>query len=111
MVSDAVAIPWPTHTSPFVVEPIHLPYFPEAMVECLFCISLAHRIMRTSATMPSDKRLILAKRLQDHRGKSIRLLAADLAGEETRTSDATLVTIFTFLLSEARNLTSRITQI
>lgn len=102
MVPDATAFPWTSPNNPYRVNCIFIPYLPEAMLESLICTALAHRIMQTSHEIGSERTLILAKKLQHHRGKSIRLLANDIDDMNTHTTDLTLVTIITLLLSEVR---------
>lgn len=84
---------------PFYLDRIHLPYIPPAIMEMIICSTLTHRILRVSHNMDSETCKTLARRLQEHRGKSIRLLSEELASPQFYTF-STLVCVFAFLLCE-----------
>ncbi|PWI71737.1 hypothetical protein PCL_11831 [Purpureocillium lilacinum] len=75
---------------------------PEPIKEALISTALGHRILQSSNERPGDETAILATRLQTHRGAAIRTLADALSQPKTQTSDAVIVSIFVFLLSETQ---------
>ncbi|CEJ91541.1 hypothetical protein VHEMI07243 [[Torrubiella] hemipterigena] len=105
MIPDAAAFLWNSPSNPYRIDPIFIPYLPQAMMESMICTALAHRIMQTSHDIGSQKTLILAKKLQRHRGEAIRLLGEDLADPNLCTGDATLLTVISLLLSEIQQCT------
>jgi len=76
---------------------------PEPIKEALISTALGHRILQSSNERPGDETAILATRLQTHRGAAIRTLADALSQPKTQTSDAVIVSIFVFLLSEVQS--------
>ncbi|KAK4040943.1 fungal-specific transcription factor domain-containing protein [Parachaetomium inaequale] len=68
------------------------PYLPRSFTQSIVCTSLCHRILQSSDAPPSDQ-VVLARKLQRHRGDALRALTADLAQQELQTSDFTLASI------------------
>ncbi|KAK5995378.1 Phomenoic acid biosynthesis cluster-specific transcriptional regulator-like protein [Cladobotryum mycophilum] len=81
--------------------PLHAAaYMPTAIAESMICIALGHRILQCRDTFNDPNQLVLAKRLQSHRGSAIRALSEDLGRPDCHANDETLVSILTFLFSE-----------
>lgn len=86
--------------SPYYLPEQYISYMLPPVIESLTCVALGHRILQSVDNLDSKDSMILAKRLQSHRGKAISLLSAELRNPDTQTSDETLVCILIFLLSE-----------
>lgn len=86
--------------SPYYLPEQYVSYMLPPVIESLTCVALAHRMLQSVDTLDSSDSIILAKRLQSHRGKAISLLSEELRKLDTQTSDETLVCILIFLLSE-----------
>lgn len=80
------------------MPPITASYLPRSFTQSIVCTSLCHRILQSRNAAPSDQ-VVLARRLQRHRGDALRALTADLAKEE-EPSDVTLASVLTLLLVE-----------
>ncbi|KAL2128554.1 hypothetical protein VTI74DRAFT_9026 [Chaetomium olivicolor] len=85
--------------SPYFMPRSTAPYLPQAFNESIVCTSLCHRILQSRDAPPSDQ-LVLARRLQRHRGEALRALTGDLAKPEGQSSDLTLASVLLLLLVE-----------
>lgn len=81
--------------SPFCVDARSIKYLAPSVIESVISVSLGHRMLQSG-----DESVELAKRLQSHRGKAIRLLTSELSAYRQETADVTLLSIFIFLLAE-----------
>lgn len=99
IVPDLVAIPWAAQDL-YTMKKAYIPYMPPVILESIICSSLAHKILQTSHNMPSQESLVLVKRLQQHRGTTIKLMTDDLDGDWASVSDITLASMISFLLTE-----------
>ncbi|CEJ79828.1 hypothetical protein VHEMI00045 [[Torrubiella] hemipterigena] len=104
---DMVAIPWAAHDL-YALEKAYIPYMPPVILESIICSSLAHKILQTSHNMPSDESLVLVKRLQQHRGTTIKLMTDELEGDWGSVTDVTLASMICFLLTEMHHCVSPI---
>lgn len=86
--------------SPYYLPEQYISYMLPPVIESLTCVALGHRILQSVDNLDSKGSMVLAKRLQSHRGKAISLLSAELRKPDTQTSDETMVCILIFLLSE-----------
>jgi hypothetical protein len=86
------------HGSPYWMPPITASILPRSFTQSIVCTSLCHRILQSSDAAPSDQ-IVLARRLQRHRGDALRALTADLA-KEGEPSDVILASVLTLLLVE-----------
>ena len=84
--------------TPYWMPPITASFLPRSFTQSIVCTSLCHRILQSSHAAPSDQ-VVLARRLQRHRGDALRALTADLA-KEGEPSDVTLASVLTLLLVE-----------
>lgn len=85
--------------TPYFMPCSTAPYLPRSFTQCFVCTSLCHRLLQSGAALQSDQ-LVLARRLQRHRGDALRALTADLASPEHQTSDLTLASVIVLLLVE-----------
>lgn len=83
------------------MSPTYLPYVPHAIRENLVCVALAHRILRGGDGTEAN-RLVLSRRLQHHRGTTIRLLVDYLDKSGTKHHEGILSAVLSFLLAEVR---------
>ncbi|KAL2194770.1 fungal-specific transcription factor domain-containing protein [Corynascus similis CBS 632.67] len=74
-------------------------FLPPSCAQSIVCTSLCHRILQLSDATESDQ-IILARRLQRHRGEALRALNADLAKQDLQAADATLASVLLLLLVE-----------
>ncbi|KAK3299867.1 fungal-specific transcription factor domain-containing protein [Chaetomium fimeti] len=84
--------------TPYWMPPITASILPRSFTQSIVCTSLCHRILQSSDAAPSDQ-VVLARRLQRHRGDALQALTADL-GKQKEPSDVTLASVLTLLLVE-----------
>ncbi|KAH6853258.1 fungal-specific transcription factor domain-containing protein [Chaetomium sp. MPI-CAGE-AT-0009] len=84
--------------TPYWMPPITASILPRSFTQSIVCTSLCHRILQSSDASPSDQ-VVLARRLQQHRGDALRALTADL-GKQKEASDVTLASVLCLLLVE-----------
>ncbi|KAL2256920.1 hypothetical protein VTK26DRAFT_920 [Humicola hyalothermophila] len=90
-----------------VKSPYFLPLFaasvlPRSLVHSIVCTALCHRILQSRDAAPSHQ-TALTRKLQRHRGESLRALSADLGRPEQQTSDRTLASVLSLLLVEIQH--------
>ncbi|KAK4129714.1 hypothetical protein N657DRAFT_653023 [Parathielavia appendiculata] len=88
--------------SPYWMPASTAPLLPRSFTQNIVCTSLAHRILQSSLAAPSH-RVVLAQRLQRHRGCALRALTAELSKPEHQTSDLILASIILLLLVEIQH--------
>ncbi|EAQ93762.1 predicted protein [Chaetomium globosum CBS 148.51] len=84
--------------TPYWMPPITASFLPRSFTQSIVCTSLCHRILQAGNAAPSDQ-IVLARRLQRHRGDALRALTADLS-EQKEPSDITLASVLILLLVE-----------
>lgn len=84
--------------TPYWMPPITASFLPRSFTQSIVCTSLCHRILQSGNAAPSDQ-IVLARRLQRHRGDALRALTADLS-EQKEPSDITLASVLILLLVE-----------
>jgi len=85
--------------SPYWMPHFTAPLLPRSITESIVCTSLCHRILQSSDAGPSGQ-VVLARRLQRHRGDALRALTNDLAQAEHQASDVTLAAVLLLLMVE-----------
>ncbi|KAK4096852.1 hypothetical protein N658DRAFT_435215 [Parathielavia hyrcaniae] len=90
--------------SPYWMPPSTVSLLPRSFTQNIVCTSLSHRILQSSRAAPSHQ-VVLARRLQRHRGDALRALATELSKPEHQTSDLTLASIILLLLVEIQHAT------
>lgn len=100
MVPDGNAFRWVSQKNPYYLDAAYLAYLPQPMLEGLICTTLGHRMMSTAHEAGSSQTMVLAKKMQYHRGRALGLLSEFIADPELCTHEVTLASILSLLLSE-----------
>lgn len=77
---------------------------PKAAIEAMISSSLGHRLLQVGYDMQSKDAVVIARRLQTHRGNAMRLLSELVADPISQQLDPTLAAVVIFLLSDVSHL-------
>lgn len=100
MVPDGTAFRWASEKNPYFLDAAYLAYLPQPLLEGLICSTLGHRMMTTAHATGSSQAIVLAKKMQYHRGRALGLLSEYIADPDLCTHEITLASILSLLLSE-----------
>lgn len=100
MVPDGNAFRWASEKNPYFLDAAYLAYLPQPLLEGLICTTLGHRMMTTAHATGSSQAMVLAKKMQYHRGRALEQLSEYIADPDLRTHEITLASILSLLLSE-----------
>ncbi|KAK4244933.1 hypothetical protein C7999DRAFT_16842 [Corynascus novoguineensis] len=84
--ADLVATGTRGAQNPYWMPRFSVRFLPPSCAQSIVCTSLCHRILQLSDAPESDQ-IILARRLQRHRGEALRALNADLGQRDLQASD------------------------
>ncbi|KAJ3499398.1 hypothetical protein NLG97_g374 [Lecanicillium saksenae] len=89
--------------SSYFVPLFAVAYMPPASHETMICTSLGHRLLQMGYNAQSKDAIVVARRLQTHRGNAMRFLSEMIANPSFQYGDQTLGAIVIFLLSDIQH--------